>query len=64
MFGLADIVVENAATKTIGSGRYRQTVPDGISLVWQPKEKADELAGMLNDIVGKVNPQSSRAMGL
>ena len=64
MFGMSDIVVENAATKTIGWGRNRQTIQDSISIVWQPKDKAEELANILNDIVGKINPQSSISMGL
>jgi len=64
IFGMSDIVIENAATKTIGWGRNRQTIQDNMSFVWQPKDKAEELTNVLNNIVGKINPQSSRSMGL
>jgi putative membrane protein len=55
MFGLSDVTIENA---TSGS------MQNGISLVWQQKTNADELTGILNDIVSKINPQSSRSTGL
>jgi len=64
MFGLSKVTAQDASSRVVGSGRYQQTVPDGISLVWQPKDKADELSNILNDIVSKINPQSSRSTGL
>jgi hypothetical protein len=34
-------------------------------MVWQPKEKADELVKILSDIVSKINPKNSNNnMGL
>jgi uncharacterized membrane protein YdbT with pleckstrin-like domain len=55
MFGLSDVTIENAVNGAM---------QNGIVLVWQPKTKADNLTQTLNDIVSKINPQSSRSMGL
>lgn len=55
MFSLSDVTIENAA-----SGAMQ----NGVPLVWQPKIKAGELTKILNDIVSKINPQSSKSTGL
>ena len=62
MFGLSKVIIENASNQTISRGGRQYTIQGGISLVWQPKEKAEELAKILNDIVSKINPQNTNDM--
>jgi len=66
ILGLGTVVIQNAAQQMVQSSRGRGTVVEsGISIVWQPKEKAEELNNILNGIVNKINPQnSSNMMGL
>jgi membrane protein YdbS with pleckstrin-like domain len=65
MLGLSDVIAQDATMITVGTGRNRHTEQDGVSMVWQPKEKADELVKILSDIVSKINPQNSNNnMGL
>ena len=61
VLGLSTVVIQNAAQQMVGKG---QVVESGIALIWQPKAKAEALNAVLNDIVSKVNPQNSRAMGV
>jgi membrane protein YdbS with pleckstrin-like domain len=64
ILGLSTVVIQNAAQQMMGS-RGQVGQGSAISLVWQPKEKAEELNNILNDIVSKINPQnSSNMMGL
>ncbi|HEV7424252.1 MAG TPA: hypothetical protein VGO21_03620, partial [Candidatus Paceibacterota bacterium] len=55
MLGISTVTIQNAAQQMIGRG---QAVGSGISLIWQPKAKAEELNNILNDITSKINPQS------
>ena len=66
ILGLSTVTIQNAAQQMMPSGRGQSTlVGSGIALVWQPKEKAEELNNLLNDIVSKISPQnSSVAMGV
>ncbi len=58
VFGLSTIKIENAAQLVAPIKSGSMSMNSGISLVWQPKEKAEELNKVLNDIVSKINPQS------
>lgn len=63
MFGLSTVVIQNAAIQMVSSSQGQSIVSDsGISLVWQPVAKAQELNDILNDIVSKINPQNSNNM--
>jgi len=65
MFGLSKVVIQNAAQQAVSSRGQAIGQGSAISLVWQPKAKAEELNNILNDIVSKINPQnSSNMMGL
>ncbi len=63
VLGLSTVTIQNAAQQMLGS-RGQAPKGSGISLVWQPKEKADELSQALNDITSKINPQNFSAMGV
>jgi putative membrane protein len=65
MFGLSTVTIQNAAQQMVSSRGQSIGQGSAIALVWQPKDKADELSQILNDIVSKINPQnSSNMMGL
>ncbi len=55
IFGLATLSIQNAAQ----GGAYL-----GENIPGQPKASAEELNQILNDIVSKINPQNSSAMGV
>lgn len=58
IFGLSTVTIQNAAQQMMQNSRRSIGSGSGISLVWQPKEKAEELTKTLNDIVSKINPQN------
>lgn len=64
ILGLSDVTAQDATIITVGYGRNKHTEQDGVSMVWQPTEKADELVKILNDFVSKINPQNSKSTGL
>jgi len=66
ILGLSTIVIENAAQGfPLAPGRQMPMLrSSAISLVWQPKDKAEELNRILNSIVSKINPQNSSRMGV
>src|SRR5207249_1831209 len=55
MLGLSTVTIQNAAQQVVAAGRGQTVMQgSGIALVWQPKEKAEELNNILNDIVNKI----------
>ena len=64
MFGLSTVVIQNAAQQMVSPRGQALGSGSTISLVWQPKDKAEELNNLLNDIVTKINPQNSNNMGV
>ncbi len=65
ILGMSTVIVQNAAQQVIMSGGRMTMVNSNVNLVWQPKEKAEELNRILNDIVIKINPKNpNNIMGL
>lgn len=65
ILGLSTVTIQNAAQQMVGPKGQAVGQGSAIALVWQPKDKAEELNNILNDITSKINPQnSSNMMGL
>ncbi len=64
ILGLSTVIIQNAAQQMVSSRGQAIGQGSAISLVWQPKDKAEELSNMLNEIVTKANAQNSNSMGL
>lgn len=60
LFGLATVIIQNAAQSGAVSGRSVSMVSSAIPLVGQPLEKANELNQILNQVVSSIhNPSGS-----
>ncbi len=64
ILGISTVTIQNAAQQMIQTRNGRSSVGIGISLVWQPKAKAEELNKILNDITSKINSQGGSSMGV
>jgi putative membrane protein len=55
ILGISTVVIQNASQNIVVENKNRTVVNGGVNLIWQPKQAANELTRILNEITGKIN---------